>query len=178
VLIDGRRLLITGDKGTGKTTLALFLLQRGYTVEGDEHQLILPDAVVARPRTLRVKPQSISMIEGLPPAIARSPLYPMQNGTPVYAVNPAIFGRPWRITRGPLHGIVFARSNHGGRSLAERLPVDDTFGLLMANNHFLKSGFAQIAGRLRRLAHETPGYLLRLGDLGSAEWHLRMIAHT
>ena len=181
VVIDGKRLLITGDKGTGKTTLALFLLTRGHTVEGDEHQLILPDSVVARPRTLRVKPQSLNIIDGLPPIISLSPLYPLQNGTPVYAVNPAIFGRPWRITAGPLHGVVFAQSNHGGRSVAARLSVDEAFGRLMANSYFLKSGYGgygQIAGRLRRLAQETPGYLLRLGDLESAEWHLRMIAAT
>lgn len=176
VRICGKRLLVAGGKAAGKSTLALSLLARGHDVEGDEHLLILPDGVVARPRTLRIKPNTLTVIENLPPGIARSPVYRMWNGTSIHAVNPSIFGRPWRISHGRLDGILFAQANHGGRSHAAPISADEAFAGLVANTYFLKSGVAGMAGRLRGLAVQTPAYRLQLGDLDSAEWHLKRIA--
>ena len=176
IRIGGKRLLVAGSKAAGKSTLALYLLSRGHDVEGDEHLLILPDGVVARPRTLRIKPNTLTMIDGLPLSVAHSPVYRIWNGTSIHAVRPSLFGQPWRISPGRLDGIVFADANHGGRSLATPISVDEAFGRLVANTYFLKSGIAVMAGRLRSLAHETPAYLLRLGDLASAEWHLRSMS--
>ena len=173
--IGGKRLLIAGGKGAGKSTLALYLLSRGHEVEGDEHLVILGDTAVARPRTLRIKPDTFRLLEGLPPAVRSAPAYPTWSGAPLHAVSPALFGRPWRISPGKLDAIVFAEANHGGRSLAVPIPADVAFGQLVANTYFLKSGIAQMAGRLRVLATSIPAYALRLGDLSSAEWHLKAL---
>jgi energy-coupling factor transporter ATP-binding protein EcfA2 len=178
IRIGGKRILVAGGKAAGKSTLALHLLSSGHDVEGDEHLLILPHGVVARPRTLRIKPNTLTMIDGLPLSIARSPVYAMWNGTSIHAVNPSLLGRPWRISPGKLDCIVFAEANHGGRSLATPISVDEAFDRLVANTYFLKSGIARMAGRLRSLALDTPAYLLRLGDLASAEWHLRNMARS
>jgi hypothetical protein len=175
VVIGGKRLLIAGGKGAGKSTLALYLLSRGHEVEGDEHLVILGDKVVARPRTLRIKPDTFRLLKGLPPAVQTTPFYPTWHGAPLHAVSPALFGRPWRISPGRLDAIVFAEANHGGRSLATPLPANDAFARLVANAYFLKSGIAQMAGRLRALAVSIPAYKLRLGDLTSAEWHLKTL---
>jgi hypothetical protein len=100
----------------------------------------------------------------------------MWSGAPVHAVSPALFGRPWRITVGKLDGIVFAEPNHGGRSRVVPLPPEEAFSRLVANAYFLRAGIAQMAGRLRALALEVPSFLLWLGDLISAEWHLKSLA--
>ena len=52
---DGRRILLVGPKGGGKTTLTLHLIRAGYAIEGDENVFVTADGVVARPRALRVK---------------------------------------------------------------------------------------------------------------------------
>jgi hypothetical protein len=176
VQVGRKRLLVAGGKAAGKSTLALYLLSRGHEVEGDEHLVIMADGVVARPRTLRIKPATLTMFDTLPAAIAKSPTYTMWNGTLVHAVNPSHFGRPWRIAHGKLDGILFVEANHGGRSHAVSISQDESFRRLVANTYFLKSGIAAMAGRLRHLALATPAYSLQLGDLASAEWHLGRIA--
>ncbi|MBL8579971.1 MAG: hypothetical protein JNK47_22430 [Mesorhizobium sp.] len=176
--IGANRILVAGGKGAGKSTLALYMLSRGHDVEGDEHLLVLPDAVVARPRTLRIKPNTLKILDGLPPSIASSPVQSLWNGTAVHSVSPSLFGRPWRIAQGSLAGMFFAEANHGGRSIARRISVEEAFARLVANTYFLKSGIAGMASRLRLLALGTPAYLLQLGDLASAEWHLTMASRS
>ena len=41
----GRRILLVGPKGAGKTTLALCPLQDGYEIEGDENVFVTPDGL-------------------------------------------------------------------------------------------------------------------------------------
>ncbi len=176
VVIDGKRLLIVAGKGTGKSTLALGLMAMGHDVEGDEHLVIGQDGVIARPRSLRIKPHSLEMVGDLPPSVWQSPSYRTPYGMRLYAVSPALFGRPWRITPGPLHSLVFAEANHGGLSIATPMSADEAFRRLMENGYFLEGGIVQMAGRLRRMVAETPAYLLRLGSISSAEWHLKAIA--
>jgi hypothetical protein len=178
VIVDGRRLLIVGEKGTGKSTLVLHLLTKGHDVEGDEHLLIADSHVVVRPRTLRIKPDSLSVVSGLPAALRSSPWLPAWNGARFYSVDPAVFGRPWRIAPGPLDAILFARSNHGGRSHIAPISQQEAFAGLLRQAYLLKTGVSGMAARLRRLVGETPVGLLSLGDLDTAEWHIKLFGKT
>jgi len=178
VRIGGKRFLIAAGKGTGKSTLALYLLSRGYDVESDEHLVIEDTHVIAQPRTLRIKPDSLAIVENLPPAIWQAPRYLSWSGSNLYAVSPALFGRPWHISRGRLDGMLFASPNHGGRSTVTPLSVDEGFRRLFQNAYFLGTGIGQMAARLRRLVTETPAYGMQLGSFKSAEWHLNRLAGT
>lgn len=174
--VDGKRILLIGDKGLGKSTLCMQMLAAGHAVEGDEHVAVGAGIVVARPRTLRVKPGTFSLIRGLPPGLEQSPMLATWDGVPVYSIDPSAFGRPWRISEGPVHACILLESNRGGRSVAKRESSDACFAALMSNGHFGSSNVLQLAARFRTLAASVPAYSLRLGDLAGAQWHLETIA--
>jgi len=56
VTIAGRRLLVVGQKGAGKSTLMLRLLYDGHAVEGDEMVFTRDGVAVALPRSFHLKP--------------------------------------------------------------------------------------------------------------------------
>lgn len=176
VVLNGRRFVITGDKGAGKTTLMLALLRAGHDVEGDEHVVLEPDGAIARPRTLRVKPGSLRVVSGLPAGIEQSPTIDLWEGGSIHSINPAIFGRPWIVRSGGLDGLVFIAANHGGRSVVARLSANDAFQRLMGTVMFPGKSILSETVRVRRLVAEAPAFELRLGDLTQAEFHLRQIA--
>jgi hypothetical protein len=171
----GNRVLLVGHKACGKTTLVLRLLSEGFLVEGDEHVLIRENDAVARPRTLRVKAGSLPLVPELAAAIARSPFIRTWDGVVIYAVNPEIAGQPWRITAGRIDQLVFLEANHGGRSVMGPVSRDQSFRGLMAGCLMPARGVAAAAARLRRLAAETAGYRLQVGDLDGAVRHLRHV---
>lgn len=178
VVIDGRRMVIMGNKGAGKTTLMLSLLQAGHNVEGDEHLVLEQDGVIARPRTLRVKPGSLRLVEGLPEGIAATPTIDIWEGGYIHSVSPRLFGRPWVVRPGRLDAIVFISPNHGGRSVAKPLPPSEAFGRLMRTVIFPGVSVLAETVRVRRLVSEAPAYSLRLGDLTQAQFHLEQLARA
>lgn len=176
VMIDGRRILLVGHKGSGKSTLALHLALAGREVEGDEHLVIRENAVVARPRTLRVKEGSLRLVAQLPDQVWRAPYLHNWDGSIIRSISPALGGQPWVIRAGKLDAAVFLVANHGGRSAARPISGKEAFGRLMSEVMLPRTGVATAAGRLRRVATEVPAYQLLLGDLATAEWHLSGIA--
>ncbi|MEQ1770378.1 MAG: hypothetical protein ABL879_11115 [Devosia sp.] len=169
MIIGGRRLLIVGGKTNGKTTLSLYLTLRGHRFEGDEHLILLPQGVIARPRTLRVKQGSFPLV-GLSPD--DFPSVTAWYGETLHAISPVALGQDWIIRQGRLDGVVFLAANHGGRSVLGRIGVDEAFAGLMAQCYFTGRSPAAEAARLRVLAATTPAYSLRVGSLPEAETHL------
>jgi len=178
VVIEGRRLLLIGHKGCGKSTLALYLALCGHVVEGDEHLLIRADEVIARPRTMRVKDGSLALVPGLPSAVWNAPFLPNWDGTRIRSISPDIGGQPWVIRAGRLDAIVCLFANHGGSSVSRPLAGPHAFERLMREIVLPRSAIAAAAGRLRQLALSTPTYELLLGNLEAAEWHLRTLARS
>lgn len=176
LVIEGRRLLMVGHKGCGKSTLALHLALAGHIVEGDEHLLVREGEVIARPRTLRVKDGSLPLIPGLPEAVWQSPSIINWDGVAIRAISPGLGQRDWVIRAGTLDAIVYLVANHGGRSAARPIATNDAFGRLMGEIMLPPKGVAAAVGRLRRTATSVPAYQLLLGDLATAEWHLRQLA--
>lgn len=176
IIVNDRRVLLVGHKGCGKTTLSLHLATHGCRVEGDEQLVVREQEVIARPRKMRVKPGALSLVSGLPASIWDAPVLENWDGTPIRAVSPAIGGLEWTITPGPLAVMIFLVANHNGRSVAKPLPPDEAFRRLMGETLMPLNGVAAAAGRLRRLAFETPCFELLLGDLILAEWHINKIA--
>ena len=166
---DGQRLIVIGPKGAGKSTLTLHLLARGFEVEGDEHVVLREKDLVARPRRMRVKPGSLPLVPSLAEAVLASPRVddPLSGG-PVYAVDPAISGRPWRIRPGRADHLVFLEPNHGGGSALSAIGRDDAFSCLAEHCLLPAEGRAAATVRLHRLASEAQAWRLAVGDLGEA----------
>jgi hypothetical protein len=177
VRVDGVPILLVGAKGSGKTTLVLHLMERGYGVEGDEHVAVRETDFVTRPRTLRVKASSSRFAPALARRIRRAPSIADWNGTLIYAVSPAIGGKPWRIAPMRAPQIVFLEPNHGGHTVAKPISVDRAFSRLLAHC-LLPDAKGPAAARLRRVAREAQAWEMSLGELEGAERHLIAIAEA
>jgi hypothetical protein len=174
---EGRRVILVGRKGAGKSTLTLHLLARGFEVEGDEHVVLREGDLIARPRRMRIKPGSLPFVPEFTDAVLNSPAVPDAFGTTVYAVDPAISGRPWRVRAGRADHIVFLAPNHGRRSTLGAVPRDEAFRRFAADCLFPKDKLVALT-RLRRLAAEARTWGMLLGGLIEAEDHLRNLLQS
>ena len=114
---DGRRMLLVGPKGGGKTMLTLHLIRAGYEIEGDENVFVTSDGVVARPRALRVKESAASFLPHLAEALSAAGLLPERSGLAhLQPRSPTGRGGVWRIEQGRVDAAVLIRPNHGGFS--------------------------------------------------------------
>jgi hypothetical protein len=176
VVVEGRRLLLIGHKGCGKSTLALHLALNGYAVEGDEHLVVRESQVIARPRTMRIKEGSLTVVASVPDRAWTAPSVLTWDGGVIRALGPDIGGVPWCIRAGRLDAIVCLRANHGGSSVSHPMASGKAFERMMREVILHTGGVAAGAGRLRRLAFGVPSFELLLGNLAAAEWHLRTLA--
>lgn len=173
LVMEGRRVLVVGEKGAGKSTLTLHLLSRGFEVEGDEHVVLRENDLIARPRRMRVKPGSLPFVPALAEAVLGSPMVQDPFAGPVYAVDPAVAGRPWRIAPGRADLLVFLAPNHGGGSTMTPIGPEEAFRGLAEHCLLPSTGQGAASARLYRLAAATPAARLSVGDLGEAEAALR-----
>jgi hypothetical protein len=113
---QGRRLLLLGSKGAGKTTLTLKLLLNEYAIEGDEQVFLEATGVVARPRACRVKAGTIAYVPQFKDVILSAPSYTDVHVGTIYNVDPRHFGADWLIRSGEADHVVVLQPNHGGYS--------------------------------------------------------------
>ncbi len=170
------RAILVGSKGTGKSTLALHLLSQGYGIEADEHLVVRETCVIARPRTLRIKAGALDQVPVLAERVGGCPSIRTWDGLPIYAVNPALGGHPWRIGAGRLDRLVFLDANHGGRSMISPLAATESLRRLTQQTVMPARGKAAAFGRLRQLVTTVPAFRLSLGDLPGAARELRALA--
>jgi len=63
--IQGRRFLVAGDKGAGKTTLITRFFFEGVAVHGDERVLLREQKVIPLPRKFHLKEGTVPLIPQL-----------------------------------------------------------------------------------------------------------------
>ena len=175
--IEGQRFAFVGDKGFGKTTLMLRLIEQGIAVEGDEHIVLTQDGAITRPRRLHVKESSLGFVPALCDAICSSPSNTDWMGNRIFATSPSIRGARWKIAKGPIQHLVFVEPNFGGSSILSPLLRDEAFARLLETVFMpsVKRGEAVVL--LRRLCLESRIWRLQAGDLDQAIWHLHAAAN-
>jgi hypothetical protein len=165
----GRRILLVGQKGGGKTTLTLRLIQEGYEVEGDENVFVTPEGVVARPRALRVKDSTASLFAHLTEPLKRAPYYHSESNLRTYNLDPRDAGAEfWRIERGPVNAVVLLRPNHGGYSSLRPISSLPLLREVIAESAFPAIGRAEAVGVITKVIGNARGFDLSLGDLDEA----------
>jgi hypothetical protein len=177
IRVGGSSMLLIGDKGVGKTTLALYLIERGYIVEGDEHVAVREGDLMARPRTLRVKADSSRFVPKLVDKVHNSPAVEEWNGSAIYAVSPSIGGNSWRIAPFSASHLVFLEPNYGGHSVARTISAERALSRLLKQS-LLPDPRGPAAARLRNVARQAKAWEMSLGDLAGAERHLNQIASS
>jgi hypothetical protein len=132
VSIAGRRALMLGSKGAGKTTLMLRLLYDGHAVEGDELVFTRGGDAVCLPRNFHVKPGAPELVPELGELWAGLPTTSTSDGVVIAAFNPTAGGFTWQLERGPIDVGFALRPNHGGSASCQRIStvalVEDAIG--------------------------------------------------
>jgi hypothetical protein len=165
---DGRRLLLVGSEGSGKTTLTLRLVLAGYHIEGDENVFIDGRGVIARPRALRVKERALALLPEIADRIAGAPYMTDLHGRKIYNLDPKLIGAPWRIQEGEVDFVVLLRANHGGASSIRPLGPIAVGRELMAETGFPETGRGGAVAALAGLTTRARAFDLSLGDAGQA----------
>jgi hypothetical protein len=109
--VGGRRVLVTGPSGAGKTTLALGLLARGDAVDGDESVLVRDGQARAVPRRFHVKAGSTRVVPGAGPWLDAAP--PVGRAEDLRALDPRVAGIDWTLRAGPVQDVVLLERTDG-----------------------------------------------------------------
>jgi len=161
----GKRILVAGSRGAGKTTLALRLMRSGYELEGDEHVFLEADGAIARPRACRVKERSLGQLPDLAEIITASPAYTDVRGGRIFNVDPVkVGGRPWRIEKGPVDSVVVLQPNHGGYSSLRPMPAMMAAQVLMSEIGMRETDRGVSIGAVAALVNRAGCFDLSLGD--------------
>lgn len=166
---EGRRLLLVGPKGGGKTMLTLHLIREGYDFEGDENAFVTPDGVVPRPRGLRVKELAVPLLPHLTKILDAAPYYESLSGPRIYNLDPREAGAScWRIERGRVDAVVLLRPNHGGSSSMRPISSLDLVRDVMQECGLPETGRAKAVGAIAKAIGNAKGFELSLGELRGA----------
>jgi hypothetical protein len=163
------RLLLVGDKGAGKTTLALRLLYDGFAVEGDEAVLLRNGLVVALPRRFHLKPGVETFVPELSGCSVPLPVVTGATGK-IAAFDPGEAGFPWRLDLAPVDAVVIVEPNHAGGSALTDIGPSDMVRRLLPHTRQLNAATTENAHLVKLCAQlaASGGYALRLGDLNDA----------
>jgi hypothetical protein len=160
----GRRIILVGTEGAGKTTLTLNLMLRGYEIEGDENVFVDGRGVIARPRGMRVKERALAQLPKIADRIAAAPYLTDVYGRKIYNLDPRMLGARWQIQEGAVDLVVLLRSNHGGASSMRPLGPLAAGRELMAEIGFPATGRGGAVAALAGLTARAQAFDLSLGS--------------
>ncbi len=176
VSLDGHGVLLCGDAGAGKSTLAFACARRGWTYITDDAAWLDRHAadriVLGRPRQIRLRQSAAALFEEL----RNRPAFKNPGGKLTIEVATAEFPEIRTGSEAVADFVVFLDRQPGGRSQLVRIPTSEALQRLTAG---LTPFGEHLAGRhasLRRLLDARP-YLFRYENLDEAVDELeRMVA--
>jgi len=164
----GKRFLLVGDKGAGKTTLITRLLLEGAAVYGDETVLLQEGDVMPFPRKFHLKEGTLPLLPQLAPICDKLTSYPAYYGGRFFFFDPTDAGFEWQITNGKVDTLFYLEPAHGEQSEIERCPYWLMVQkLLLQSSDFANNPEAQI-GELCHLVDRSDNFIIHLGELDSA----------
>jgi len=163
--IAGRRVMIAGPSGVGKTTTIVALADRGATVLGDEAVLVKDGESIALPRPLHAKHGGHG-IEGLRP---ESILTVLEYPDPIAILDPAAINRVDRLHHriAPVDLIVLLE--RGDSQSAEAVPasVTDAIVALAPDAGPFTADRTELVRSIIALAESAPVVRLRMASPGA-----------
>jgi hypothetical protein len=173
--LEGRRLLVIGERGAGVTCLAVRLLFDGAQIEGDAFALLAEDGPIAVPRRFALRtgarvllPEVAELVDGLP-------WLPDGADGRISGFDPAEAGFPWALRQGPIDLCVAVEPNHGGRSRIFAEPRYEMVRRLMARSTPPAAGGSSWIAAVSRLVDAADCWCMQLGDLDEAIAALRSV---
>jgi hypothetical protein len=163
--VTGRRTLVLGPKGAGKTTLMLRLLHDGHPVEGDEAVFTRDGEAICLPRNFHVKSGTAPLIPELSAGWAGWPRVSTSDGTIITAFNPASAGFSWQLERGPISVAFVLRANHAGAPSCRPLSSLEMIEAALANCRPTGVSAAEVVRACCSLLGAVRAYELTVGDV-------------
>jgi hypothetical protein len=176
VTIDGRLVLVTGDRGAGKTTLLLRLALDGADFHCDEHVLGGADGIVRTlPRRLHVKPGTLECLPAIKDACLAHPMLHLPGGVAFYPLDLAELGVPWRSVDRTLSAIIHLTPGFEAAPSIEPIAQIDMVKRLfeqgMTAHHRLGPQSANVTGIVRGV----PCFAMVVGGLEESAARVRRV---
>lgn len=150
--------VISGDSGIGKTTLALALMHRGFTPFSDDVAMIEPDTLHLSPlrRAFHINADTYPMLEPLAGGLMRGE----PDGLPGYFVPPQ-----WATQPVPVRWLLFPERAEGRAPCVIPLPPAEAASAILGQSGTLAVAARLALGTTAKLVEQARCYRLVSGDL-------------
>ncbi len=165
---EGKRFLVVGDKGVGKTTLMVSLLLAGFRVVGDELALVREGKAMPFPRRFNIKEESTGLLPKMKPLFESLPYNMTYYNQKMYSLSPQDAGYDWKIDEGEVRAIIYLERNHGGKTRMEECPKYRMVEKIMPMSFLSETADHLKIGELCRLIDNADCSILHIGDLEGA----------
>ncbi len=165
---EGRRFIVAGDKGVGKTTLMLRLLYGGFRVMNDELVLIRDGKALPFPRRFHIKQESTRLLTFMRGLIDTLPYNWTSYGHKMYSFTPRDAGLDWVIDEADVGAVIYLEPNHGGESRVEECSKFKMVERIMPMSFLSETDDHLKIGGLCRLVDSADCFVLHVGDLDGA----------
>lgn len=166
--LGGKRFLLAGDKGAGKTTLVTRLLFEDASIYGDETILLRGSDAIPFPRKFHLKEGTPSLVPQIALIYDKLTSYPAYYGGRFCFFDPTDAGFDWQITTGKLDAIFYLEPRHQERTEIEECPKWLLAQKLMLQaSDFAANPESQIA-QLCHVVEMTDNFIIHFGDLDRA----------
>ncbi len=173
--INNQNIVLFADKGAGKTTLSLKILEAGYQVYGDEHVFISKTRIFTRPRTMRVKQSSISFVPALASLVESSPGFENWDGSIIYSVPPETEKVAWELAPFSIDHFIHLSANHGGPTEFSKLSTDQTFQNAMTQCYLPENHQGVGLAALYQAASDAHCWQMNMGNMDQAVGFLKRL---
>jgi hypothetical protein len=165
---EGKRFLVVGDKGAGKTTLMVTLLMAGFRVVGDELVLVRDGKAMPFPRRFHIKEESTRLLTRMKPLFETLPYNMTSYNHRMYSLSPRDVGREWKIDEGEVRAVFYLVPNHGGETRMEESPKYGMVEKVMPMSFLSEKDDHKKIGHLCRMIDKAECYTIYIGDLEGA----------
>jgi hypothetical protein len=165
---EGRRFIVVGDKGAGKTTLMVRLLYNRFRILSDELALVRDGKALPFPRRFHIKQESTRLLPALTDLFDTLPFNWTSYGHKMYSFTPRDAGYGWRIDEGDVRAVIYLEPNHGGESRIEECPKYRMVEKVMPMSFLSERDDHLKIGGLCGLIDNAECWVLHVGDLEGA----------
>lgn len=164
----GRRFIVVGDKGTGKSTLMVKLLLGGFRVTGDELVLVRGGEAFPFPRRFHIKEGSVPLLPGMAGLFETLPWNDTTYGQRMFSFSPADAGLEWKVDAGKIDAVFHLEPNHGRTTYIEECPKYRMVKRVMPMTYLAETEDHMKIPAVCRMVDEADCYVLGIGDLDGA----------